>query len=482
MRLFGPDQADYRASAWPPSGRCSGHGELTSRSELPRGARVEEVVRGILDQVAEGGDVAAAQLTSELDRAQITPDTLRVPPRGARARAPRSGPELMASIRRAAANVQAYQEHILWKSPRRSQRGGRRLGVRYSPLRRVARVCAGRPCAVPVHGRHDGGPRAGGGRTRDRDVVATHGRRDSAAGAGAGVGARRARSVSARRRRRAGRARRLARRRSRPWTRSSVPATRSWPRPSASCSVAWASTRSRARARSSSWRTIGGSRAGWPPICWLRQSTIRAPPSWRRRRCALAEQVIARGGAQLGQLWSAASAARRSLERYGAVIVTRRPRRRVRARQRVRHRAPADHHARRRRSASARIDAAGAIFVGAHTPVPLGDYYAGPSHVLPTGGTARFSAPLSCNDFLKVSSLIRYHRARSGGRCRGRDGIRPPRRADRARARRRDPHPTLKSRARPHGVRLNASRGARGSVPDFGDTEPGAAGAAKKQQ
>src|SRR5690606_32538521 len=56
----------------------------------------------------------------------------------------------------------------------------------------------------------------------------------------------------------------------------------------------------------------------------------------------------------------------------------------------------------------ARIEAAGAIFVGAHTPVPLGDYYAGPSHVLPTGGTARFSAPLSANDFLKVSSLIRY--------------------------------------------------------------------------
>src|ERR1043165_268175 len=56
----------------------------------------------------------------------------------------------------------------------------------------------------------------------------------------------------------------------------------------------------------------------------------------------------------------------------------------------------------------ARIESAGAIFVGAHTPVPLGDYYAGPSHVLPTGGTARFSAPLSCNDFLKVSSLIRY--------------------------------------------------------------------------
>ena len=42
------------------------------------------------------------------------------------------------------------------------------------------------------------------------------------------------------------------------------------------------------------------------------------------------------------------------------------------------------------------------------TPVPVGDYYAGPSHVLPTGGTARFFNPLSCNDFLKASSVIRY--------------------------------------------------------------------------
>jgi len=58
-----------------------------------------------------------------------------------------------------------------------------------------------------------------------------------------------------------------------------------------------------------------------------------------------------------------------------------------------------------------RIRHAGAIFLGARTPVPLGDYYAGPSHVLPTGGTARFFGPLSCNDFLKASSVVRYDAA-----------------------------------------------------------------------
>lgn len=56
----------------------------------------------------------------------------------------------------------------------------------------------------------------------------------------------------------------------------------------------------------------------------------------------------------------------------------------------------------------AKIQNAGAIFLGHHTPVACGDYIAGPSHVLPTGGTARFANGLCANDFLKRSSVIRY--------------------------------------------------------------------------
>jgi histidinol dehydrogenase len=56
------------------------------------------------------------------------------------------------------------------------------------------------------------------------------------------------------------------------------------------------------------------------------------------------------------------------------------------------------------------IDNAGAIFLGNYTPVALGDYAAGPSHVLPTGGAARFSSGLSANDFLKRSSMISFTR------------------------------------------------------------------------
>ncbi|MFO7957415.1 MAG: histidinol dehydrogenase [Candidatus Brocadiia bacterium] len=61
--------------------------------------------------------------------------------------------------------------------------------------------------------------------------------------------------------------------------------------------------------------------------------------------------------------------------------------------------------------AAARVRHAGAIFLGPWTPVPVGDYIAGPSHVLPTGMTARFSGGLSANDFLKRSSVISYDRA-----------------------------------------------------------------------
>jgi histidinol dehydrogenase len=57
-----------------------------------------------------------------------------------------------------------------------------------------------------------------------------------------------------------------------------------------------------------------------------------------------------------------------------------------------------------------RVRNAGAVFVGAHTPVSLGDYLAGSNHVLPTGGTARFSSGLSAQSFLKRMSLVEYTR------------------------------------------------------------------------
>ena len=55
-----------------------------------------------------------------------------------------------------------------------------------------------------------------------------------------------------------------------------------------------------------------------------------------------------------------------------------------------------------------KIHNAGAVFLGPHSPVPVGDYIAGPNHVLPTGGTARFASPLAVYDFVKTQSIVGY--------------------------------------------------------------------------
>lgn len=57
-----------------------------------------------------------------------------------------------------------------------------------------------------------------------------------------------------------------------------------------------------------------------------------------------------------------------------------------------------------------RIKNAGAIFLGEYSSEPLGDYYAGPNHILPTNGTAKFFSPLNVDDFMKKTSLISYSR------------------------------------------------------------------------
>jgi histidinol dehydrogenase len=63
-------------------------------------------------------------------------------------------------------------------------------------------------------------------------------------------------------------------------------------------------------------------------------------------------------------------------------------------------------------SVAERVANAGAIFVGPWSPVPVGDFFAGPNHVIPTGATARFASPLGVQDFVKRTSVVRYSRER----------------------------------------------------------------------
>jgi len=99
--------------------------------------------------------------------------------------------------------------------------------------------------------------------------------------------------------------------------------------------------------------------------------------------------------------------ARQSLEAFGAVILTADSDEACRLTNEI---APEHLHIATKNASELadKISCAGAIFLGNHTPVAVGDYAAGPSHVLPTGGTARFASGLTANDFLRSNSLIHF--------------------------------------------------------------------------
>ncbi len=99
--------------------------------------------------------------------------------------------------------------------------------------------------------------------------------------------------------------------------------------------------------------------------------------------------------------------ARACLEKFGALVLARDPSQALAWTNRI---GPEHLHLATRNADRLvdKIDHAGAIFVGHHAPVALGDYVAGPSHVLPTGGTARFASGLSANDFLRRTSVMTF--------------------------------------------------------------------------
>jgi histidinol dehydrogenase len=120
----------------------------------------------------------------------------------------------------------------------------------------------------------------------------------------------------------------------------------------------------------------------------------------------LIEQVQSALEDQLSQL-DRGNLARASLEQYGALVLARDAEEAARLSDLL---APEHLHISTAQPEEmlARVQNAGAIFLGHYTPVALGDYVAGPSHVLPTGGTARFANGLCASDFLKRSSVIEY--------------------------------------------------------------------------
>jgi histidinol dehydrogenase len=120
------------------------------------------------------------------------------------------------------------------------------------------------------------------------------------------------------------------------------------------------------------------------------------------------DAIAAELSRQLGSL-ARAEQARESLERFGALVRVESPEQAAAVTDEI---APEHLHIATENSEAmlARIEHAGAAFLGSYTPVALGDYVAGPSHVLPTGGTARFASGLCANDFLRRTSVMHFTR------------------------------------------------------------------------
>jgi histidinol dehydrogenase len=366
---------------------------------------VAQVVADILAQVRAGGDRAAAELTSKLDRAAIRADAIRVPAAEiARAHAA-ADPAFLALVRTVSANIRAYQEHIRHRDPAPLVRGGRKLGVRYTPIERVGVYVPGGRALYPSTVLMTVVPALAAG---VREIVIasppTAGRiSDLALSLAAELGIGEVLQLGGA----------VAIAAMAYGTQTIKPVSK----------IVGPGNAFVAEAKRQLFGRVGiDSVAGPSEVVVVADDS--AQPAWvAADLLAQAEHdpgsaVLVTPSAQLASavalevdrqlaLLERASAARAALERYSAAVVTES----LDAACDLASEIAAEHlqimtadDAR----CLARIRNAGAIFVGAHTPVPLGDYFAGPSHVLPTGGTAKFFGPLSVNDFLKASSLIEY--------------------------------------------------------------------------
>ena len=110
---------------------------------------ISAIVADILQQVSEGGDAAAARLTSKFDNADINPDRLRVSADEIAAAGGRADTDFIALMHKAISNIRDYQEHIKLKAPAALEKGGRQLGIRYTPLDRVAVYVPGGQALYP---------------------------------------------------------------------------------------------------------------------------------------------------------------------------------------------------------------------------------------------------------------------------------------------------------------------------------------------
>jgi len=370
---------------------------------------VGEIVKDIIEQVSNLGDQALIELTAKLDKAELTPDAIRVSKKQIDQARKDADPKFLSLIRKAADNIREYQESIKIQAPDILKRGNRELSVRYGPIDRVGVYVPGGRAIYPSTVLMTVVPALVAG-VKEIVLVSPptcEGDINPMVLALAGelgieevyrVGG--AQAIAA-----------LAY-----GTETIEPVQK----------IVGPGNAFVAQAKQQIMGKVGiDSIAGPSEVLIIADEA--ANPDWL---CAdmlaqaehapgsailvttsekLAQQVANSLDEQLKTL-DRAEAASDAIDNYSAIIVVDD----IDTACDVANDFATEHLQIVTKDDDAvlsKIRNSGAIFLGSFTPVSLGDYYAGPSHVLPTGGTAKFFGPLSCNDFLKPSSVIKYDEA-----------------------------------------------------------------------
>ena len=379
---------------------------------LPRGARTDpetrEAVRRILEDVSERGDEAVREYGRRFDGVDLAPGEWGLDPGTWQAALDRLAPALRAALVRAVDRVRAYHERQREPGFHLTEADGSVVGMRVSPLDRVGLYVPGGKASYPSSVVMNAVPALVAGVQEIVAVVPPNGVTDVVLAACALSGVTRifriggAQAIGA-----------LA------FGTVTVPRVDK---------IVGPGSRWVAEAKRQVVGLVGIDMiAGPTEILILADGTARPARvaadliaqaehdedavSWCvTTEPALADALPAALEAALARAPRAAIA-RAALERNGLVVLVPSMREAIEVanRRAPEHLAIVADGAER---VAASIRHAGAIFLGDDTPEPVGDYLAGPSHVLPTGGTARYASPLGVYDFVRRTSVIRYTPAR----------------------------------------------------------------------
>ncbi|WP_199621602.1 histidinol dehydrogenase [Paenibacillus alkalitolerans] len=371
----------------------------------------QQTARSVIERVRTEGDAAVLEYTRQFDRVELTPDALRISPEELRAAYDRVEPAFVEALRAAAANIRAYHEKQRRQSWIDVQHDGTTLGQIVRPLRRVGVYVPGGKAAYPSSVMMNIIPASVAG---VREIVmvtppATAGREGidpyilvAAAEAGVTEAYRvgGAQAIAA-----------LA------YGTETIPAVDKIVGPgniyvALAKRLVYGVVDIDSIAGPSEIVVIAdeGANPAYAAADLLSQaehdemaSAVLITPS-----AALAERVSAEVEKQLAQLPRRDIAAE-SIERHGAILLVDTLEEAFEASNRL-----APEHLEllvdNPLDWLGRVENAGAVFLGPYSAESVGDYFAGPNHVLPTSGTARFFSPLGVDTFVKRSSLISYTR------------------------------------------------------------------------